>query len=128
MSAAESPVETFSFDGTSVSYSSSEDKQAPPESDEPLLKPNPRRFVLFPIEYPQIWQMYKKAEPSFWTAEEIELRAEISDWRTKLNDDERFFTSRVLAFFASSDFIINENLAKRFATEVQIPEARWYVT
>ncbi len=68
--------------------------------------------------------MYKKAEASFWTAEEIDLTADLVDWNHKLNADERNFISHVLAFFAASDGIVNENLASRFSTEVQIPEAR----
>lgn len=123
MSAVVSSVDTFSFDGTSVSDNSGYKNL---EADEPLLKPNPRRFVLFPIEYPEIWKMYKKAEASFWTAEEIDLGCDLTDWNKKLNDNERHFISHVLAFFAASDGIVNENLVKRFATEVQIPEARWY--
>lgn len=96
------------------------------EKEEPLLIPNPKRFVLFPIEYPEIWHMYKKAEASFWTAEEIDLTADMDDWNKKLNADERHFVSHVLAFFAASDGIVNENLASRFCTEVQIPEARFF--
>lgn len=96
------------------------------ERDDPLLIPNSKRFVLFPIAYPQIWQMYKKAEASFWTAEEIELTQDLTDWKTKLNADEKHFISHVLAFFAASDGIVNENLASRFATEIQIPEARCF--
>lgn len=77
--------------------------------EEPLLRPNPRRFVLFPIEYPDIWQMYKKAEASFWTAEEVDLSKDITDWEN-LKPDEKHFISHVLAFFAASDGIVNENL------------------
>lgn len=94
------------------------------EAEEPLLVPNPKRFVLFPIEYPEIWHMYKQAKASFWTAEEIDLTQDLIDWEQKLVDDERHFISHVLAFFAGSDGIVNENLASRFSTEVQIPEAR----
>jgi hypothetical protein len=71
--------------------------------DEPLLTPNPKRFVLFPIQYPELWNFYKKAEASFWTAEEIDLTKDIGDWENKLNDDERFFIGHILAFFAASD-------------------------
>ena len=74
----------------------------------------------------QIWQMYKKAEASFWTAEEIDLSKDLDDWNNKLNDDERYFVSHVLAFFAASDGIVNENLIERFSGEVQIPEARCF--
>lgn len=92
---------------------------------EPLLTPNPKRFVLFPIKHDSVWQMYKKAEASFWTAEEIDLGADLIDWQ-KLSDNEKHFISHVLAFFAASDGIVNENLAQRFASEVQIPEARCF--
>ncbi|KAG8215166.1 ribonucleotide reductase small subunit, partial [Butyriboletus roseoflavus] len=92
--------------------------------EEPLLKPSKRRFVLFPIEYNEIWQMYKKAEACFWTAEEIDLSDDIRDWNNRLNDNERYFISHVLAFFAASDGIVNENLVERFSNEVQVAEAR----
>jgi ribonucleoside-diphosphate reductase subunit M2 len=98
----------------------------PEEADEPLLQENPQRFVLFPIKYHEIWQMYKKAEASFWTAEEIDLSKDLHDWNNRLNDDERYFVSHVLAFFAASDGIVNENLVERFSGEVQIPEARCF--
>ena len=74
----------------------------------------------------QIWQMYKKAEASFWTAEEIDLSKDLHDWNDRLTDDERYFISHVLAFFAASDGIVNENLVERFSGEVQIPEARCF--
>lgn len=93
--------------------------------DEPLLKPNTNRFVLFPIKYDDIWQMYKKAEASFWTAEEIDLSGDLKDWE-KLNDGERHFISHVLAFFAASDGIVNENLAQNFLEKVQYPEAKCF--
>ncbi|CCH45150.1 Ribonucleoside-diphosphate reductase small chain [Wickerhamomyces ciferrii] len=96
------------------------------EKDEPLLVENKRRFVLFPIKYHEIWQAYKKAEASFWTAEEIDLSKDIHDWNERLNDNERFFISRVLAFFAASDGIVNENLVENFSAEVQIPEAKCF--
>ncbi|KAF2746002.1 ribonucleoside-diphosphate reductase-like protein subunit M2 [Sporormia fimetaria CBS 119925] len=98
----------------------------PEEADEPLLQENPQRFVLFPIKHHDIWQMYKKAEASFWTAEEIDLSKDLHDWNKRLNDDERFFISHVLAFFAASDGIVNENLVERFSGEVQVPEARCF--
>ncbi len=91
--------------------------------EEPLLKENKDRFVLFPIKYDEIWKMYKKAQASFWTAEEIDLSSDIKDWG-KLNKNEKYFISHVLAFFAASDGIVNENLAVNFMKEVQIPEAR----
>ncbi|KAK1777294.1 ribonucleotide reductase [Copromyces sp. CBS 386.78] len=98
----------------------------PEEAAEPLLTENPQRFVLFPIKYHEIWQMYKKAEASFWTAEEIDLSKDLHDWNNRLSDDERFFVSHILAFFAASDGIVNENLVERFSGEVQIPEARCF--
>ncbi len=92
---------------------------------EPLLKENRDRFVLFPIKHDEIWRMYKQAEASFWTAEEIDLSADHADW-AKLDDNERHFVKHVLAFFAASDGIVNENLAERFLSEVQVPEARCF--
>jgi hypothetical protein len=91
---------------------------------EPLLTENKNRFVLFPINHRAIWNMYKKAEASFWTTEEIDLAADVKDWTEKLNNDERYFISMVLAFFAASDGIVNENLATKFMGEVQVAEAR----
>ncbi|MBI3234752.1 MAG: ribonucleotide-diphosphate reductase subunit beta, partial [Bacteroidetes bacterium] len=90
---------------------------------EPILKENKERFVLFPIKHDDIWKMYKKAQASFWTAEEIDLSPDLKDWE-KLNENEKLFVSHVLAFFAASDGIVNENLAVNFMKEVQIPEAR----
>ncbi|KAK7753518.1 Ribonucleotide-diphosphate reductase (RNR), small subunit [Diatrype stigma] len=98
----------------------------PDEADEPLLQENPHRFVMFPIKYHEIWQMYKKAEASFWTAEEIDLSKDLHDWNNRINEDEKFFISHILAFFAASDGIVNENLVERFSGEVQIPEARCF--
>jgi ribonucleotide reductase beta subunit family protein with ferritin-like domain len=92
---------------------------------EPLLEENPNRFVLFPIQWPDIWSMYKKAEASFWTAEEIDLQSDLSDWH-RLSKDEKHFISHILAFFAASDGIVLENLAGRFMREIQIPEARCF--
>ncbi|KAI6106232.1 ribonucleotide reductase small subunit [Pisolithus croceorrhizus] len=97
-----------------------------PQHEEPLLKESRRRFVLFPIQYHEIWQMYKKAEASFWTAEEMDLSKDIHDWNIRLNDNERHFISHVLAFFAASDGIVNENLVERFSNEVQVAEARCF--
>ena len=91
---------------------------------EPLLADNKDRFVLFPIKHQDIWQMYKEAEASFWTAEELDLTTDVQDWANKLTEDERFFIKHVLAFFAASDGIVNENLAVNFLKEVQYPEAR----
>lgn len=96
------------------------------EEDEPLLKENKSRFVLFPIRYHEIWQMYKKAEASFWTAEEMDLSKDLHDWDHRMNDNERHFVSHVLAFFAASDGIVNENLVERFSAEVQAAEARCF--
>ena len=92
---------------------------------EPLLTENPGRFVLFPIQHNDIWQMYKKAEASFWTAEELDLAQDAKDW-DKMSDNERYFISNVLAFFAASDGIVNENLLMNFSNEVQVPEARCF--
>lgn len=93
--------------------------------EEPLLKDNPRRFVVFPIQYHDIWQMYKKAEASFWTAEEVDLSKDLVHWE-RLKDEERHFISHVLAFFAASDGIVNENLVENFSKEVQATEARCF--
>lgn len=94
--------------------------------NEPILRENKDRFVLFPIKHADIWKMYKQAEASFWTAEEIDLSADLTDWADRLNDDERHFIKHVLAFFAASDGIVNENLAVNFMNEVQYPEARCF--
>merc|ERR1712176_1314747 len=93
------------------------------EKSEPLLMENPRRWVMFPIQYPQMWEMYKKHEASFWTAEEIDLSQDGKDWDS-LTDNERHFVKHVLAFFAASDGIVLENLSGQFSVEVQLPEAR----
>ena len=93
--------------------------------EEPLLKKNPHRFVILPIQYDDIWQMYKKAEASFWTAEEVDLSKDLVHWEN-LKPEEKYFISHVLAFFAASDGIVNENLVERFMQEVQIPEARCF--
>lgn len=94
-----------------------------------LLKENPNRFVLFPIQHDAIWEMRKKALASFWTSDELDLAQDLQDWKDKLNDNERHFIKHVLAFFAASDGIVNENLAINFYREVQIPEARsFYAT
>lgn len=94
--------------------------------EESILKINPGRFVLFPIQHDDIWAFYKKAEASFWTAEEIDLSVDIQDWDKKLNDNERHFVKHVLAFFAASDGIVNENLAENFVHEVQYTEAKFF--
>lgn len=93
---------------------------------EPILKESNDRFVIFPIKHKAIWDMYKQAEASFWTAEEIDLHQDMNDWENKLTKDERHFIKHVLAFFAASDGIVNENLAINFLNEVQYPEARCF--
>ena len=93
---------------------------------EPILEENKSRFVLFPIQHNDIWSFYKKAEASFWTAEEIDLAPDLFDWENKLNDNERHFVKHVLAFFAASDGIVNENLAENFVNEVQYSEAKFF--
>lgn len=93
---------------------------------EPILQDNPNRFVIFPIQHDDIWQAYKTQEACFWTAEEIDLGSDIVDWKNKLNDDERYFVKHVLAFFAASDGIVNENLAENFVNEVQYSEAKFF--
>lgn len=90
---------------------------------DPILTDSSDRFVLFPLKYPDLWEFYKKAEASFWTAEELDFGKDKADWES-LSDDERHFLSHVLAFFAASDGIVNENLAMRFLIDVKIPEAR----
>lgn len=95
-------------------------------NNEPILTDNPGRFVLFPIQHDDIWNFYKKSEASFWTAEEIDLSADLLDWKEKLNDNERHFVKHVLAFFAASDGIVNENLAENFVSEVQYTEAKFF--
>ena len=90
---------------------------------EPLLEHNPGRFCACPINYQGIWEMYKKAEASFWTAEEVDLSSDYKDWEL-LKSGEKYFISNILAFFASSDGIVLENLGVRFMKEIQIPEAR----
>lgn len=96
------------------------------EMKEPILEENKDRFVLFPIHHRAMWEMYKKAEAAFWTAEEIDLAPDLVDWDEKLNENERYFLRHVLAFFAASDGIVNENLAVNFMKEVQYPEARCF--
>lgn len=96
---------------------------ASPEIEEPILKENPQRYVLFPIQYHSVYEMYKKHLASFWTADEIDLYQDQKDWQS-LNQQEKHFIKYVLAFFAASDGIVLENLAQQFCCEVQIPEAR----
>src|SRR6056300_1254750 len=93
---------------------------------EPILQENKNRFVIFPIQHSDIWDWYKKQEASFWTAEEIDLHQDVTDWKNKLNDDEKYFIKHILAFFAASDGIVNENLAENFVNEVQYTEAKFF--
>ena len=90
-----------------------------------LLKENPNRFVLFPIQYDDIWEKYKQHVSVFWTPEEINLDQDLTDWQN-LNDDERYFIKNILAFFAGSDGIVLENLGIRFMNEIQLPEAKCF--
>lgn len=96
------------------------------QNTEPILQENANRFVLFPIQHHDIWEFYKKQEASFWTAEEIDLSTDITHWENKLNDNERYFIKHILAFFAASDGIVNENLAENFVSEVQYTEAKFF--
>jgi ribonucleoside-diphosphate reductase beta chain len=91
---------------------------------EMLLSPNDNRHVIFPITHGDIWNMYEKAVSSFWTTNEIDFSTDVSDFNVKLTDNERHFVKYILAFFASADGIVNENLAMNFSNEIQIPEAR----
>ena len=95
---------------------------------EPICRTDPQnsRFSLFPLSHPDLWSMYKQHVASFWTADEIDLSADLSDWHNKLNEDEQHFISMVLAFFAGADGIVVENLAERFCREVTVPEARCF--
>ena len=95
-------------------------------SVEPILQENKNRFVIFPIKHHDIWEWYKKMEASFWTAEEIDLSQDLNDWNNKLSDEERYFVKHILAFFAASDGIVNENLAENFVNEVQYAEAKFF--
>ena len=93
---------------------------------EPILIPNPNRYVIFPIKHHDLWKSYKTSIELFWTAEEIDLVQDLTDWNEKLNEDERHYIKMVLAFFAASDGIVNQNLAQNFVNEVQYPEAMFY--
>lgn len=92
---------------------------------ENILKLNPNRFVIFPIEHNDIWEYYKQHQAAFWTAEEVDLTNDIRDWE-KLTENEQYFVKNVLSFFAASDGIVNENLAENFYREVQYPEAKFF--
>jgi ribonucleoside-diphosphate reductase beta chain len=96
------------------------------KKQEHILEENPNRFVIFPLKYRDIWEKYKQAQMSNWTAEEIELSPDLVDWDEKLNDNEKHYIKNVLAFFAASDGIVNENLAENFVKEVQYPEAKFF--
>lgn len=96
-----------------------------PVVNEPILEENPERFVLFPIQHHDIWQLYKKQQEHFWRAEEVDLANDLTDW-AKLNPNEQHFIKHVLAFFAASDGIVNENLAENFVREVQYTEAKMF--
>ena len=93
---------------------------------EPILQENKDRFVIFPIQHDDLWEWYKKQQACFWTAEEIDLHQDLDDWNNKLSDDERYFIKHILAFFAASDGIVNENLAENFVNEVQYSEAKFF--
>jgi ribonucleoside-diphosphate reductase beta chain len=92
---------------------------------EKILQENPNRFVIFPIEHNDIWEFYKQHQAAFWTAEEVDLSNDTRDWQN-LTDNERYFIKNILSFFASSDGIVNENLAENFLKEVQYPEAKFF--
>ena len=96
------------------------------QEQEDILKPNPDRFSLLPIQHWDIWDMYKKAEASIWHAAEVDLGDDLIHWVTRLTSGEKIFISHVLAFFSNADGIVNENLATRFLKEVQWPEARCF--
>uniref|UniRef100_A0A8C5VR32 Ribonucleoside-diphosphate reductase subunit M2 n=1 Tax=Microcebus murinus TaxID=30608 RepID=A0A8C5VR32_MICMU len=130
LSLADKENTPLSLNGTHVLASKTarrifQEPEEPKTKDKPLLRENPHRFAIFPIEYHDIWQMYKKAEASFWTAKEVDLSKDIQHWEA-LKPDEKYFISHVLAFFAASDGIVNENLVERFSQEVQITEARCF--
>ena len=93
---------------------------------EPILQENPDRFVIFPIQHEELWSQYKNQMACIWTAEEIDLSSDLDHWRNKLNEDEKHFIKHVLAFFAASDGIVNENLAENFVREVQYTEAKFF--
>ncbi|BAV31392.1 ribonucleoside-diphosphate reductase [Tenacibaculum phage pT24] len=93
---------------------------------EPILVENPNRFVIFPIQHNDIWEMYKNQQAMYWTAEELDLQSDLNDWNNKLNDNERYYIKHILAFFAASDGIVNENLCENFVAEVQYTEAKFF--
>jgi len=93
---------------------------------EPILEPNDGRFVIFPIEHPDLWKYYEDSMEAMWTEKEVDLSKDLEHWNKRLNDNERFFIKNILAFFAASDGIVNENLAVNFCNEVQYTEARFF--
>ncbi len=122
-SLSESKTESKIENGA-LEYISGDRIESDTDKTEMILKDNPNRFVLFPIKYDKVWEAYKKQQACFWIAEEIDLSKDNADWEMKLNDNERYFIKRVIAFFAGSDGIVLENLVSNFCSEVQIPEAR----
>jgi ribonucleoside-diphosphate reductase beta chain len=94
--------------------------------NEPILITNPDRFVIFPIEHQDLWDYYETELESMWTVKEVDLSKDIDHWNNKLSENERFFIKNVLAFFAASDGIVNENLAENFLKEVQYTEAKFF--
>jgi len=94
--------------------------------EEPLLIEDDSKYTILPVKHHDIYDMYKRAVSSFWVEEEIDLAKDLNDWNYKLNDDERYFISMILAFFAGSDGLINENLGQRFYNEIQNSEARLF--
>ena len=118
----QTPITTIQVESTKPNPESS---PSATDKDEPLLQENESRFVLFPLQYKEVWRMYKQQVASFWTAEEIDLNQDLVDWE-KLNQNEKHFIKHVLAFFAASDGIVLENLAERFMAEVQVPEVRCF--
>ena len=90
---------------------------------EKILQENPNRFTLLPIQYPEIWKLYKEMQATVWFVEELSFSDDLKDW-AKMTESEKHFVKMILAFFASADAIVNENICQNFATEIQIPEAR----
>lgn len=122
-----SKLETFKAAArASLASGPGEIKLTPEEIQaEPLLRENPDRFVVLPIQYPRVWEMYKKAMASFWTIDEVDLSKDLMHWNA-MKEEEKYFVKHVLAFFAASDGIVNENLVDRFMSEVQMTEARCF--
>lgn len=120
-----SSQDSAEFDKVMVASKDKQAELAGMHDPDPLLIENPKRFVLFPLKHNDIWEMYKKAEASFWTVEEVDLAGDLKDWGN-LEPNERHFISHILAFFAASDGIVNENLAANFSNEIQVPEARCF--